>query len=128
ARLPRDDWNYSVIGAGELLEQLKRLAAELGIAGRVDFLGPRPHAEVKQRLRDAHVFVLPSVSAHNGDLEGIPVALMEAMAAGLTVVSTYHSGIPELIEDGKTGFLAPERDVAALAGKLVWVADNPVLC
>ncbi|TIP38807.1 MAG: colanic acid biosynthesis glycosyltransferase WcaL [Mesorhizobium sp.] len=128
ARLPRDDWNYSVIGAGELLEQLKRLAAELGIAGRVDFLGPRPHAEVKQRLRDAHVFVLPSVSAHNGDLEGIPVALMEAMAAGLTVVSTYHSGIPELIEDGKTGFLAPERDVAALAAKLVWVADNPVLC
>lgn len=50
------------------------------------------------------------------------------MAAGLTVVSTYHSGIPELIEDGKTGFLAPERDVAALAAKLVWVADNPVLC
>ncbi|UCI07719.1 glycosyltransferase [Mesorhizobium sp. B1-1-8] len=128
ASLPRRDWIYSVIGGGELLEGLKRLAVELGIADRVSFLGPRPHAEVKQRLRDAHVFVLPSVGARDGDIEGIPVALMEAMAAGLTVVSTYHSGIPELIEDGKTGFLAPERDVAALARKLTWIAENPKLC
>lgn len=128
ARLPRRDWNYSVIGAGELLKQLKRLANELGIAERVNFLGARPHVEVKQRLRDAHVFVLPSVGAYDGDLEGIPVALMEAMAAGLTVVSSYHSGIPELIEDQKTGFLAPERDVAALAAKLAWIADNPKPC
>ncbi|RWD14592.1 MAG: colanic acid biosynthesis glycosyltransferase WcaL [Mesorhizobium sp.] len=128
AALPRRDWTYSVIGGGELLEELKRLAADLGIADRVTFLGPRPHAEVKQRLRDAHVFVLPSVGARDGDVEGIPVALMEAMAAGLTVVSTYHSGIPELIEDQKTGFLAPERDVAALAGKLTWIAENPKLC
>lgn len=128
AGLPRRDWIYSVIGGGELLEELKGLAADLGIADRVAFLGPRPHAEVKQRLRDAHVFVLPSVSARDGDLEGIPVALMEAMAAGLTVLSTYHSGIPELIEDEKTGFLAPERDVAALAGKLAWIAENPRLC
>jgi colanic acid/amylovoran biosynthesis glycosyltransferase len=128
AGLPRRDWIYSVIGGGELLEELKGLAADLGIADRVAFLGPRPHAEVKQRLHDAHVFVLPSVSARDGDLEGIPVALMEAMAAGLTVLSTYHSGIPELIEDEKTGFLAPERDVAALAGKLAWIAENPRLC
>ncbi|WP_278075238.1 glycosyltransferase [Mesorhizobium sp. WSM4884] len=128
ASLPRRNWIYSVIGDGELLEGLKRLAGDLGIADTVTFLGPRPHAEVKQRLRDAHVFVLPSVSAPDGDLEGIPVALMEAMAAGLTVVSTYHSGIPELIQDQKTGFLVPERDVEALAGKLSWIAENPKLC
>jgi colanic acid/amylovoran biosynthesis glycosyltransferase len=128
ARLPRRDWTFTVIGGGELLEELKRLAACLGIAEKVIFLGPRPHAEVKQRLRDAHVFVLPSVSATDGDVEGIPVALMEAMAAGLTVVSTYHSGIPELIDDHKTGFLAPERDVEALARQLTWVAENPNLC
>ncbi|MER8763318.1 glycosyltransferase [Mesorhizobium sp. M0968] len=128
ASLPRRDWVYSVIGGGELLEELKKLAANLGIADRVTFLGPRPHAEVKQRLHNAHVFLLPSVAARDGDLEGIPVALMEAMAAGLIVVSTYHSGIPELIEDQETGFLAPERDVAALARKLVWVAENPDKC
>ncbi|RUU71671.1 glycosyltransferase, partial [Mesorhizobium sp. M2C.T.Ca.TU.009.01.2.1] len=115
-------------GGGELLEQLKRTAIDLGIADRVSFLGPRPHGEVKQRLRDADVFLLPSVAGRDGDLEGIPVALMEAMAGGLIAVSTYHSGIPELIEDHKTGFLVPERDVAALAGKLAWIAENPGPC
>lgn len=128
AGLPHRDWVYSVIGGGELLEELKAIATNLGIADRVSFLGSRPHSEVKQRLRDAHVFLLPSVGARDGDLEGIPVSLMEAMAAGLTVVSTYHSGIPELIDDHKTGFLVPERDVAALTGKLAWIAENPKPC
>ena len=125
---PDIDWSYTIIGGGELLDAMKQLAASLGIAGRVAFRGPCPHSEVKQRLAEAHVFVLPSVKAGDGDLEGIPVALMEAMAAGLTVVSTYHSGIPELIEDGRTGLLAPERDVGALAQKLVWIAHNPGSC
>lgn len=125
---PDVDWTYSVIGGGVLLGDMKELASRLGIASRVEFLGPRPHAEVKRRLAEAHIFLLPSVRAGDGDLEGIPVALMEAMAAGLTVVSTYHSGIPELIEDGVSGLLAPERDAAALADKLVWAADNPEPC
>jgi colanic acid/amylovoran biosynthesis glycosyltransferase len=127
-RRPDVDWTYAVIGGGELLQSLKLMSQNLRIADRVEFLGPRPHAEVKQRLGKAHVFVLPSVKASDGDVEGIPVALMEAMAAGLTVVSSHHSGIPELIEDGRSGLLAPERDAAALAEKLIWVADNPDVC
>ncbi|PRD44713.1 colanic acid biosynthesis glycosyltransferase WcaL [Phyllobacterium phragmitis] len=125
---PRLDWNYTIIGSGELLHTLQRLAESLEIADRVTFLGNRPHDEVKQSLRQAHVFLLPSVTAADGDMEGIPVALMEAMAAGLIVVSTDHSGIPELIADQKTGFLAPERDVETLAGKLAWIAGNPLEC
>ena len=74
------------------------------------------------------MFLLPSVTAQDGDVEGIPVSLMEAMAAGLTVLSTYHSGIPELIEDQKTGFLAPERDIEALAAQLLWIAEHPAEC
>lgn len=128
AARPQLDWTYTVIGGGELLEPLKKLAASLGLADRVAFLGPRPHDEVKQRLREAHVFLLPSITGQDGDVEGIPVALMEAMAAGLTAVSTYHSGIPELIEDQKTGFLVPERDVDTLAVKLAWIAENPIAC
>ncbi len=61
-------------------------------------------------------------------MEGIPVALMEAMAAGLTVASTFHSGIPELIEDGESGFLAGERDAETLASRLAWIARNPEGC
>jgi colanic acid/amylovoran biosynthesis glycosyltransferase len=131
ARLAADPaihWRYTIIGDGPLRAELERLAAELGITGRVSFLGSLPHGEVKQWLRRSHAFVLPSVTAGNGDIEGIPVALMEAMAAGLAVVSTRHSGIPELVEDGKTGFLAPERDVETLAGRLAWVAGNPEAC
>jgi len=60
----------------------------------------------------------PSITSQNGDQEGIPTTLMEAMACGLPVLSTFHSGIPELVQDGQSGFLVPERDVEALAEKL----------
>ncbi|MBB3235387.1 glycosyltransferase [Phyllobacterium endophyticum] len=128
ASSPRLDWSYTIIGGGELQDALKQLAKDLGIADKVTFLGPRPHSEVKQRLRQAHVFILPSVTAVDGDVEGIPVSLMEAMAAGLIAVSTYHSGIPELVEDQKTGILVPEKDPPSLAAKLSWIAENPAAC
>ncbi|WEX74438.1 glycosyltransferase [Sinorhizobium numidicum] len=121
-------WHYTIIGDGPLRQELEVLASELGINEQVSFLGSLAHEDVKQWLRRSHVFVLPSVTASNGDVEGIPVALMEAMAAGLTVVSSYHSGIPELIEDQKTGFLAAERDVDTLANRLHFVAEHPEQC
>ena len=69
-------------------------------------------------LERADVFLLPSITGTDGDMEGIPVALMEAMAVGIPVVSTVHSGIPELVESGKTGWLVPENDAQALAERL----------
>jgi colanic acid/amylovoran biosynthesis glycosyltransferase len=67
------------------------------------------------------------VTTENGDQEGIPVALMEALSQGLPVLSTQHSGIPELVQDGKFGFLVPERDVDALAEKLEYLIEHPEL-
>ncbi|ACP23576.1 putative colanic acid biosynthesis glycosyl transferase (plasmid) [Sinorhizobium fredii NGR234] len=125
---PEVDWRYTIIGDGPLRPQLEALASELGIASQVSFLGSLPHEEVKQWLKRSHAFVLPSVTAANGDVEGIPVALMEAMAAGLTVVSSTHSGIPELIEDQRTGFLATEKDVETLASRLRFIAERPDEC
>ncbi|MDW6022555.1 glycosyltransferase [Mesorhizobium sp. BAC0120] len=121
---PQIEWRYSVIGDGPLLDELRALAGELGIEERVRFYGALPHGDVKEHLARSHIFLLPSVTATDGDVEGVPVALMEAMAAGLITVSTYHSGIPELIENHKTGFLAPEKDVEALATHLIWIAEN----
>lgn len=69
-------------------------------------------------LDEADLFLLPSVTGADGDMEGIPVALMEAMAVGIPVVSTFHSGIPELIDADESGWLVPENDPAALADKL----------
>jgi len=125
---PDLDWRYEIVGDGPLRSNLETLTRQLGLEQRVIFLGALPHAGVKERLARAHAFLLPSVTAANGDMEGIPVALMEAMAAGLPVVSSFHSGIPELVQHEATGLLAAERDVAGLAACLAWVADHPEGC
>jgi colanic acid/amylovoran biosynthesis glycosyltransferase len=115
---------YSVVGDGPLRGALEKLVTELGLSGRVKILGALSHADVVALLASSHIMVAPSVTASNGDMEGIPVAIMEAMASGLPVVSTQHSGIPELISDGVTGYLVPERDTDALAEKLHHVAEH----
>lgn len=110
--------NLVIIGEGPLEGELKALANTLGVSGEVVFLGAMGHQEVVKQMARAHLFVLASQQASNGDKEGIPVALMEALASGLPVVSTFHQGIPELVQDGVNGFLVPEGDHEALAGTL----------
>lgn len=78
-------------------------------------------------MRQADIFLAPSVTSQSGDQEGIPVVLMEAMAHGLPVVSTRHSGIPELVIDNQTGFLVGEREVDELAEKLALLISSPDL-
>lgn len=125
---PALDWRYRIVGDGELAPALRRLCTDLGLDARVEFLGARPNEEVRHLLAKSHLFLLPSVAAANGDAEGVPVSLMEAMASGAVVVSSVHSGIPELVEDGLGGFLAPERDHRALASRLIRaMEDEPTL-
>ena len=90
----------------------------------IAFLGQKPEQEIIAALAEADVFLLPSVTAASGDMEGIPVALMEAMARGVLVVATKHSGIPELIVDQRSGWLVPERDSAAIAQVLSLVGGG----
>ncbi|KJV32477.1 glycosyltransferase [Luteibacter yeojuensis] len=107
-----------VIGDGPLQAQLEAFVATRGLGAHIHIRGRRDKAYVQAALRGADVFALPSVTAEDGDQEGIPVSLMEAMASGVPCLSTLHSGIPELIEDGASGWLVPERDAGALADKL----------
>ena len=120
------DADYTIVGDGPLRGVLEQLIRELGLSDRVRILGSIVHAGVAAVLARSHLLVAPSVTAGNGDMEGIPVALMEAMASGLPVVSTVHGGIPELIDDGETGYLVSEGDVAALVGKLEYLAQHQV--
>lgn len=118
---------YTIIGEGPLHEELTALARELGIERHLRMVGSKPRDEVIATMNRAHVMLAPSVTAASGDQEGIPVVLMEAMATGLPVISTVHTGIPELVEDHGTGMLAPERDVETLAVRLTELVDTPSL-
>ena len=114
-----------IIGEGPLREELERLIRELGVGAHVSMIGARSHDEVVSVLARSHILVAPSVTAADGDEEGIPTTLKEAMATGLPVIGTVHAGIPELVEDGVSGFLVPERSVEALADRLMRLVDRP---
>lgn len=118
------DIRYQVIGTGPLEQELHAAAQTSGDA--IAFLGPQPHGRVFAELERSDVFLLPSVTAANGDMEGIPVSLMEAMANGVLVLATRHSGIPELIEDGACGLLVDERDGDGIAAALDRIARGDV--
>jgi colanic acid/amylovoran biosynthesis glycosyltransferase len=110
--------SVTLIGGGGEHDALSRRISELGLSDSVTLAGPQPRQVVADTLRDADVFVLPSITLESGKMEGIPVALMEAMATGLPVISTPMSGIPELVTDGVHGLLVDEGDVPALTAAL----------
>lgn len=112
------EFECRLIGGGELETDLRRRIRTLGLEDQIHLLGPQPEERVRMELAEADVFVLPSIQEPSGKMEGIPVALMEAMAAGLPVVASRLSGIPELVEDGRSGLLTPPADAAALAAAI----------
>jgi len=116
-----------LVGAGELRAQLAARIARDGLGDVVELRGALAHEEIPAVLARATAMVLPSVTADDGQMEGIPVALMEAMAAGVPVVASRLSGIPELVRDGEGGLLVPERDPAALADAMERLARDPAL-
>ena len=93
-------------------------ARALGLSDRVRFLGSLPPGEVADWMRRAWLLAVPSVTARDGDAEGLPTVIVEAAASGLPAVGTDHAGIPEAIGDGETGFIVPERDAPALASRI----------
>jgi colanic acid/amylovoran biosynthesis glycosyltransferase len=129
SRLIREGYkiDYVIVGDGALREYLQSVIDEMDVGGAIRLAGWKSHGEVREMLRDSHVFLAPSVTSAEGDEEGIPVSLMEAMATGLPVVATAHGGIPELVQDGVSGFLVPEGDADALAEKLKRLLDRPYL-
>lgn len=107
-----------IIGSGPLRKRLKRRAAALSVNASITFLGELPPDEVAAWMRRAWLIAAPSVTARDGDSEGLPMVLVEAAASGLPAVATDHAGISEVVAEGRTGFLVSERDTRALAGRL----------
>jgi glycosyltransferase involved in cell wall biosynthesis len=119
------DFTCDIVGSGPLGGELAARVAQLALEGHVRLGGARKQEEVRAMLAAAGVFALPSVVTPRGDRDGIPVALMEAMACGLPVVSTRVSGIPELVRDGVTGLLADPGDPVQLADCLQRLIERP---
>lgn len=107
-----------IIGDGVLRSKLRRRIRALGLQDRVHMLGALPQARVFDEMAQADIFILPSKTASNGDMEGTPTVLLEAQASGLPVLTTHHADIPEVVQDGVSGYLVEEGDVESLQAKL----------
>jgi len=121
------DFHCEIIGYGPLEEPLSRQISELGLTSRVELTGAKPEEEVEQALRTASVFALPCVKASDGGMDNLPTVIMEAMAVGLPVVSTRIAGVPEMVEQGVTGYLVDEKSPKPLADAICRLLDDPAL-
>lgn len=125
SRMPKDiKWRCRIIGGGDLSDTLKARVNELGLTEQVRFDGPQPAEVVAEANRQAHLLVVPSIIGEQGRVEGIPVVLMEAMAHSRPVIATALSGIPELVEDGQTGWLVPAGEPDAIRDAIVDIASD----
>jgi len=127
-KYPKVKLKYCIVGNGMLRNHLSTLIKKLELFDIVEILESKTQNEVKELMIHSHIFLLPSITAQDGDQEGIPVVLMEAMATGLPVISSLHTGIPELVQDGQSGFLVPERNVDAMKKKLEYLINHPEIC
>lgn len=118
---------YTIVGEGPLMADLQRLCGDLGLQKRVRFTGSMDHREVRDLYQQADVFLLPSVVAGDGAEEAQGLALLEAQAAGVPVISSPVGGIPDSVADGESGFLVPQRDVEAMAARLRELLAQPDL-
>ena len=118
-------FQFKIIGGGDELPNLRKFVEENKMENYVSFLGPIPHKEVLQNMLKADLFVLNSRIAKNGDSEGLPVSILEAMATGLPVVSTIHAGIPEAISHDYNGLLVPEKDNEKLKENILLLLKSP---
>ncbi len=121
------DVELRIAGGGALEPELRAQVARLGLDDRVRFLGVLDHADVLSEMAQAYALVAPSVVAAGGDRESGLIVVKEAAARSVPAVGTLHGGIPEIIDDGATGFLVPERDVATLSDRLGRLLADPDL-
>jgi glycosyltransferase involved in cell wall biosynthesis len=95
------------------------------LSASVELLGAMPLVAVRQKLQDANLFALPCVAESTGGMDNLPTVILEAMDAGLPVVSTGLAAVPEMVTNGKTGFLVPQNDAKALALALTYLLSSP---
>lgn len=119
------DFELQLVGSGPLDEDLRAQAMQLELQSQVSFLGQRSIAEVRESMRNADVVIVPSITTDSGDMEGLPVVIMEAMATGTAVAASAHAGIPEIVIPGETGLLTEERNPESIANAICEIIRQP---
>lgn len=117
--------HFTIVGDGPEKKYLEHLTRQLGLQDKVKFYGWAMQKEIVALLNRSHIFLLPSRTGDDGNEEGIPNALKEAMASGVIPISTWHAGNAELIDDRVSGFLVPEKNADELAKAIEYVIENP---
>ena len=119
------DVEYTIIGDGPLEADLTKLISDLGAEDKIRLLGSKKKAEVIEAMLASDIFILASVTAKDNETEGLPMVSLESQLTGLPILVTLHSGFPDAVIEGRSGFLVPERDVDALYERLKWLIENP---
>jgi len=119
--------HLTIAGDGPLRESLGARAGALGIDGSISFSGFLDQTALQALIREAHLFIHPSQTGTDGNREGVPNAMLEAMATGMPVLATEHGGIPEAVEHGRSGLLVPEKDTARLTRETLKLLNTPGL-
>lgn len=125
--LKKKNFSYTIIGDGPLHKMLIQLVDDLGLSRYVKFVGSVDQDELLEYYRRSHIFLLPSITSENGEEEGTPTVLLEAQAVGLPVVSTFHSGIPEIVVHKESGYLVEEKDIKGISNYLDILIDDQAL-
>jgi glycosyltransferase involved in cell wall biosynthesis len=120
-----EEFSCQIVGEGEQDQALRELVHELGVEDRVELAGPRPQAELVSLMQSAAVLAAPCVIGADGNRDGLPTVLLEAMALGTPCVSTDVTGIPEVVRHERTGLVVPQRDAEALARAIRGVLAQP---
>lgn len=122
------DAQFNMVGDGPLWQEAKDYVKTQQLENNIHFLGAKSPDEYLPLLQEADAFIQHSIVTPSGDSEGTPVAILEASATGLAIVSTRHAGIPEAVKEEVTGILVDEHDVEAMGNALIRLASNPELC
>lgn len=118
------EFRYKIIGDGVLMNILMELVSTHQLTEKVTFLGKLKQEDVITHYQSSDIFIHPSVTASDGSHEGIPTSIMEASACELPIVSTVHTGIPELVQNNKSGYLSPEHDIDSLTRTTLKLVEN----
>lgn len=119
------DFQCRIVGKGMLRSKIQAAIKKAGLRHRVRLEGPKTQGEVLEYYRSSHVYVLPAIVGSDGNREGLPVSIVEALSAGLPVVTTRVTGIPEVVKPGHNGFLVEPGDPEGLAKQIAYLAADP---